>query len=68
MAHHGEQEPVENNSEVAEPAERVPHAEHGGSHEPLRTKEEAHHNKHHRQMHRTLRWWPVHSNTPRITF
>jgi hypothetical protein len=43
------------------------HGGHGNLSATLATKEQAHQNKHHRQMHRTLRW-PIHSNTPRITF
>lgn len=43
------------------------HAEHGESGGVLKTIEQAQHNKHQRQMRRTLRW-PLHSNTHRVTF
>lgn len=54
------------------PADVIPgqtevHASHSGDIEPLRTVEQAGHNKHHRLMRRTLRW-PLHSNTHRVTF
>lgn len=40
------------------------HAEHDGV---IKTIEQAQHNKHQRQMRRTIRW-PLHSNTHRVTF
>lgn len=66
---HIEREEQEGMDEVegAHGAHHSPHAAHGEMTRTLATIEQAHHNKHHRVMHRTLRW-PIHSNTPRITF
>ncbi|MFZ5534869.1 MAG: hypothetical protein ACOY3M_01805 [Patescibacteria group bacterium] len=68
MAHHEiSQDEVPGGSAEHEESHGTHHAEHGEASASLMTIEQAHHNKHHRQMHRTLRW-PIHSNTPRITF
>lgn len=68
MAHHETAEDgVTEGSAAHAESHDTHHAEHGEGPVSLMTIEQAHHNKHHRQMHRTLRW-PIHSNTPRITF
>lgn len=65
MAHETEHIP-DDPTDVAH-GETEGHALDHGDTEPLRTIEQAGYNKHIRLMSRTIRW-PLHSNTPRLTF